>query len=161
MTQERPQGLFGRLRNLLKGMFSIWLRDSERQNPRAIYEQAINERVKQYRELKEAVAAMNAPPTEEEKQQQAEQEAMKMEAARQEIRGLTLENDKLEAEMGLLDAKTEHEIVKTDLEDDLVEIQAANAATGAEKARMAHDQNKIAAARVQVDLKKVNNDKSK
>ncbi len=58
MTQERPQGLFGRLRNLLKGMFSIWLRDSERQNPRAIYEQAINERVKQYRELKEAVAGI-------------------------------------------------------------------------------------------------------
>jgi phage shock protein A len=46
------------MRNLLKGMFSIWLRDTERQNPRAVYEQAINERVKQYRELKEAVAGI-------------------------------------------------------------------------------------------------------
>jgi len=58
MTHDRPRGLFGRLRNLMKGMFSIWLRDTERQNPRAIYEQAINERMGQYRDLKEAVAGI-------------------------------------------------------------------------------------------------------
>ena len=32
--EERPRSLFGRLRSLIKGMFSIWLRDTERQNPR-------------------------------------------------------------------------------------------------------------------------------
>jgi hypothetical protein len=113
-------------------------------------------------QLKAAIDEMNKPPTEEEKQEQQQQKQMAMEAQKQELRGLTLENDKLEAEMELLRAKTEHELVKSDLEDDLVEIQAANAATGAEKARMANDQNKVAMARVAVDLKKIDKgDKTK
>ncbi len=56
--RERPQSLFGRFRSLLRGMFSTWLQDSENENPRAVYEQAINERTKQYRQLKEAVAGI-------------------------------------------------------------------------------------------------------
>jgi phage shock protein A len=39
-------------------MMSVWLRDTERDNPRAVYEQAINERTHQYRDLKEAVAGI-------------------------------------------------------------------------------------------------------
>ena len=58
MTQQRSTNLFGRLSNLIRGMFAVWVRDSERQNPRAVYEQAINERTTQYRELKEAVAGI-------------------------------------------------------------------------------------------------------
>jgi phage shock protein A len=58
MTYERPRGLLGRLRSLIRGIFAIWVRDTERQNPRAVYEQAINERTRQYRELKEAVAGI-------------------------------------------------------------------------------------------------------
>jgi phage shock protein A len=58
MTIERPHGLIGRLRSLIHGIFSIWVRDGERQNPRAVYEQAINQRTLQYRELKEAVAGI-------------------------------------------------------------------------------------------------------
>ena len=54
----RPRGLFGRLRSLIHGMFALWIRQSERQNPRAVYEEAIHERVRQYRELKEAVAGI-------------------------------------------------------------------------------------------------------
>jgi phage shock protein A len=46
------------MRSLIHGVFSIWVRDSERQNPRAVYEQAIQERTRQYRELKEAVAGI-------------------------------------------------------------------------------------------------------
>jgi len=56
--RERPRGLFGRLRNLLRGIFSVWIRDSEIQNPRAVYEQAIHERTRQYHQLKEAVAGI-------------------------------------------------------------------------------------------------------
>ena len=56
--RDRPRGLFARLRNLVRGMFAVWLRDSEVQNPRAIYEQAIQERANQYRQLKEAVAGI-------------------------------------------------------------------------------------------------------
>jgi phage shock protein A len=55
---ERPRGLLGRLRSLIHGMFALWIRDNERQNPRAVYEEAIHERVRQYRELKEAVAGI-------------------------------------------------------------------------------------------------------
>jgi phage shock protein A len=58
MSYHRSRGLFGRLRSLLRGIFATWVRDSERQNPRAVYEQAIHERMRQYRELKEAVAGI-------------------------------------------------------------------------------------------------------
>jgi len=56
--RERPRGLFGRFRNLVRALFAGWLRDSEIQNPRAVYEQAIHERTKQYHQLKEAVAGI-------------------------------------------------------------------------------------------------------
>jgi phage shock protein A len=56
--RDRPRSLVSRLRNLLRGMFAIWIRDSETQNPRAVYEQAIDERTRQYRQLKEAVAGI-------------------------------------------------------------------------------------------------------
>ena len=58
MTNERPTGLIGRLRSLINGMFATWIRDTERSNPRAVYEAAINERTRQYRDLKEAVAGI-------------------------------------------------------------------------------------------------------
>jgi phage shock protein A len=57
-TRDRPQGVFGRFRNLLHALFAGWIRNSEIQNPRAVYEQAIDERTKQYRQLKEAVAGI-------------------------------------------------------------------------------------------------------
>ena len=58
MSHERHGGLFGRLRSLIRGMFAVWVRDNENQRPRAVYEQAIEERTRQYRELKEAVAGI-------------------------------------------------------------------------------------------------------
>src|SRR5512134_672496 len=51
-------GIFGRLRNLIRATFSLWVRDGERGNPRAVYEQAIEERTRQYHELKDAVAGI-------------------------------------------------------------------------------------------------------
>jgi phage shock protein A len=38
--------------------FGSWLRDGERRNPAAVYEQAIEDRTRQYRDLKEAVAGI-------------------------------------------------------------------------------------------------------
>jgi phage shock protein A len=58
MEREQPRGLFARFRHLVRGMFGVWLRRSERQNPAAVYEQAISERTRQYRSLKEAVAGI-------------------------------------------------------------------------------------------------------
>jgi phage shock protein A len=50
--------IVGRLRNLIHAMLSLWVRDGERGNPRAVYEQAIEERTRQYHELKDAVAGI-------------------------------------------------------------------------------------------------------
>jgi phage shock protein A len=55
--QQRP-GMLARLRSLLHGLFGRWVRDKEQQRPEVVYEQAIAERVRQYRELKEAVAGI-------------------------------------------------------------------------------------------------------
>ena len=58
MSIDRPQGFLARLRSLVRGMFQRWVRDREHQSPEVIYEQAIGERVRQYRELKSAVAGI-------------------------------------------------------------------------------------------------------
>jgi phage shock protein A len=47
-----------RFTNLVRAMFGGWVRKSERRNPAAVYEQAIEDRARQYRELKEAVAGI-------------------------------------------------------------------------------------------------------
>jgi len=58
MTGKESRSLTSRLRGLVHGIFAVWIRDSERQNPRAVYEEAIHQRTKQYRDLKEAVAGI-------------------------------------------------------------------------------------------------------
>jgi phage shock protein A len=58
-TLSSPRrGSLGRLRNLCAGWLSLWVRDREHQHPRAVYEQAIQGRLKRYAELKEAVAGI-------------------------------------------------------------------------------------------------------
>jgi phage shock protein A len=47
-----------RFTNLVRAMFGGWVRKSERRNPAAVYEQAIEDRARQYRDLKEAVAGI-------------------------------------------------------------------------------------------------------
>lgn len=55
---SKPAGFFERLIGLMRGGASHWIREREEQSPRAVYERAISERVRQYRELKEAVAGI-------------------------------------------------------------------------------------------------------
>ncbi len=55
---DRPRGLFGRLRALIGGAFSVWVKDREVASPHAVYENAIHERTRQYGELKRAVAGI-------------------------------------------------------------------------------------------------------
>jgi len=57
MSNQKP-GMFERLRSLFQGIFGSWVRDREQQSPEVVYEQAIAERVRQYRELKDAVAGI-------------------------------------------------------------------------------------------------------
>jgi len=50
--------MFARFGSLLRGVFSGWVRGGENRNPEAVYEQAIEGRVRQYRQLKGAVAGI-------------------------------------------------------------------------------------------------------
>lgn len=58
MSGTKPSSMFSRLRSLIQGWFTVWVRDREFESPEAIYEQAIRGRLKQYRELKDAVAGI-------------------------------------------------------------------------------------------------------
>lgn len=57
MSDHKPS-MFARLRSLYRGIFGSWVRDREHDVPEVVYEQAIAERVRQYRELKGAVAGI-------------------------------------------------------------------------------------------------------
>lgn len=57
MESERPS-FFARLGSLLRGLGFGWVREREERNPRAVYEQAIQSRLAQYRDLKNAVAGI-------------------------------------------------------------------------------------------------------
>lgn len=52
------QGFFSRLMNLIRGMFGDWMGKKEEANPEAVYESAIQERIEQYDQLKNAVAGI-------------------------------------------------------------------------------------------------------
>jgi len=49
-------GFFDRLANVWRGFLSLWVSDIENRNPEAVYEAAIEERVRKHRELKKAVS---------------------------------------------------------------------------------------------------------
>ena len=57
-TIERPRGILARFTHLVRTTLGSWLRHGERRNPAAVYEQAIEDRTGQYRDLKEAVAGI-------------------------------------------------------------------------------------------------------
>ncbi len=52
------QGFFARLVNLWGGMFGSWVGRKEESNPEAVYESAIQQRLRQYDQLKQAVAGV-------------------------------------------------------------------------------------------------------
>ncbi|MFI5317236.1 MAG: PspA/IM30 family protein [Myxococcota bacterium] len=58
MTHQSQRGFVARLRDLMNGLFSVWIRDREAHSPDAVYERVIGERVRQYAELKRAVAGI-------------------------------------------------------------------------------------------------------
>src|SRR5262247_206803 len=58
MVIEPRRGMIARFAHLVRTTCGDWLRRGERRNPAAVYEQAIEDRTRQYRELKEAVAGI-------------------------------------------------------------------------------------------------------
>ncbi len=51
-------GVFDRIGNIWKGFISLWISNVEQSNPEAVYESAIEERVRKHRELKKAVSGI-------------------------------------------------------------------------------------------------------
>lgn len=119
---------------------------------RAIFENTASANKK---ELYEALSQLNQPPTPQEQQMADMQQQMQMQGAQLELANKELENAKLEAEINEIQAKTEHTLVKSDLEDDKVEIAAANTAIGAEKARQQRNMTDVARDKVVVEATKV------
>jgi phage shock protein A len=58
MSTHGHRGIVGRLRDLVNGVFAVWMREREAERPDAVYERVIGERVRQYAELKRAVAGI-------------------------------------------------------------------------------------------------------
>jgi hypothetical protein len=103
------------------------------------------------KELKEAIAAMNQPPSPEEQERQAKMQELQMQMALSQAEEAAAKAKKeaalaeqASANAQLLLEKARHERIEADLEDDLVEIQAANAVTGAEKVRAQDRQTDVA-----------------
>jgi phage shock protein A len=51
-------GFFDRIANVWRGFLSLWVSDIESRNPEAVYEAAIDERVRKHRDLKKAVSGI-------------------------------------------------------------------------------------------------------
>ncbi len=51
-------GFFERITNVWRGFLSLWVSNVETKNPEAVYEAAIEERIKQHRDLKKAVSSI-------------------------------------------------------------------------------------------------------
>lgn len=105
--------------------------------------------------LKKAIEAMNAPPSPEQQQKQQMMEQLQVAMLQAQLRAEEAKANEAEAAAKLAMAKAKRELVLADLEDDKVEIQAANAAIGARKAHMAEQQNVIASQRNEIEMRKV------
>lgn len=94
--------------------------------------------------LKAAIDSLMQPPTPEQQQQAQQMAQLQSQAAVAEIKKLIAEAEKVLAEVQLTKAKAFHTMVQADLEDDKVEILAANAAVGAQKAKVSEAQIHVA-----------------
>lgn len=113
------------------------------------------------KELKEAIAQLNKPPSEEEQRQQQELQKMQMEIQKAELDLAKAEAQKEAAlaQKAIADAeysraRANHENIEADLEDDKLDILAAQTAVSAQKVREQSKQTEVAAARVRVEAQK-------
>jgi len=94
-------------------------------------------------------------PNPEQQQMQQMQAQMAMQQAQLEMVKLQAEIEEIKAEIELTREKTRHERITADLEDEKIDIQAANTVIGREKARATFEQNEIARQRNEIDAKKI------
>ena len=122
-------GFFDRLTQVWKGFLSLWVADIENKNPEAVYEAAIEERIKKHRELKKAVSGIvylrNKLSGE------LEQKSKELAEIQLQI-PIAVEEGEDEAALVLIEKKDELEASITQISADLEKIsaQAEDAKTG-------------------------------
>lgn len=120
---------FDRLAQVWKGFLSLWVSDLENRNPEAVYEAAIEERIKKHRELKKAVSGIVYLRN----KLQTELEAAEKELAQVNLSiPVAVEEGEDEAALVLIQKKDELEtkIEATRAELDKVSAQAEDAKSG-------------------------------
>lgn len=112
-------GFFERIGNLWNGFWSLWISGKEANNPDAVYEAAIDERIKKHRDLKKAVSGIvylrNKTQTELE---QKEKELLEVNAQLP----VAVESGDDEVALVLLQKKNELERAKVTLSADLEKV---------------------------------------
>jgi len=106
-------------------------------------------------ELKKAIEAMSQPPSPEQQQMQQQMQALALRKAQAEVAEIEANAQAAQAQAKLSIAKAQREMVLADLEDDKVDIQAANATIGARKVKMAEAQTVVAAERNEIEREKI------
>ena len=104
-------------------------------------------------ELLKQMDQANKPDPQAQKMQQ-EQMRQSIEGAQAGIDKDRKEIEKIAAQIKLIDEEARHERINADLEDEKIDIQAANTALGREKAKASHRQNDIQADRNKIDARK-------
>lgn len=122
-------GFFDRLSQVWKGFLSLWISDIENRNPEAVYEAAIEERIKKHRDLKKAVSGIVYLRN----KLQAEQESSEKELRELALQiPVAIEEGEDEAALVLIQRKDELEakLGEITLELDKVSAQAEDAKSG-------------------------------
>jgi len=101
--------------------------------------------------LVEAINAMTQPPTPEQEQEQQYLRQLGLMKAEAEVKEVQANAARSEAQAMQAMATAQHTMIKADLEDEQIEIQAANAATGAAKVKTSEAMGIIAARKAILD----------
>ena len=153
----------------VKGTMGIVAREYEQSNLTALLS-VVPPESPAYQTILKGVVELSGTPKRDELLKQIEEafkpnpEAQKMQQAQMQLQmeAMQLENEKAKAEVAELmskvklnEEKARRERIVADLEDEKVDIQAANAVIGRDKARATFEQNEIARERNKIDMKKV------
>jgi phage shock protein A len=114
-------GFFDRLSQVWKGFLGLWISDLENKNPEAVYEAAIEERVRKHRDLKKAVSGIVFLRN----KTQTDLETKERELAEVQAQiPVAVEEGEDEAALVLLQRKDELEAATTQLRAELEKISA-------------------------------------
>lgn len=127
---------------------------------KAIFENSASANKRDLMEALAALAEMSKPdPAQQQMAQQAQQ--LQMQTAVKELEKIGAEISRIASEAELNKAQTKHTLVKADLEDDKVELQAAGVTVQAQRTKAQEKQTEIARERNEIEKIKARNQSNK